>query len=111
MAPRNTLGEFEQLVLLAVLVRGNACSAIDLAAELEERAGRSVSRGALYATLERLEEKGFLTWRIEEGDVARSGHPRRHFTLTPEGVAIVRETRATLDSFWQAAERFLAEGA
>ncbi len=60
MAPRSTLGEFEQLVLLAVLARGNASSAIEIAQELEDRAGRTVSRGALYSTMERLEKKGLL---------------------------------------------------
>ncbi len=107
MAPRRSIGEFEQLVLLAILARGNACSAIELAAELEERAGRSVSRGALYGTIERLEGKGLLTWSIDEGDIARSGHPRRHFTLTPEGITVLRDKRAELTSFWEAAGAWL----
>ena len=110
MAPRSGLGEFEQLVLLAVLAKGNACSAIEVAGELEKRAKRSVSRGALYATMERLEKKGLLGWQIDETDVARSGHPRRHFSITPEGVQILRETRETLNSFWDAADSFLAKG-
>ena len=110
MSPRSTLGEFEQLVLLAVLARGNTCSAIDIAEELEERAGRSVSRGALYATLERLKKKSLLTWEIDEGDIARSGHPRRHFSITPEGVQMLKETRETLNSFWDAAGAFLGAG-
>jgi PadR family transcriptional regulator PadR len=109
MAPRSTLGEFEQLVLLAVLVRGNASSAIAIAAELEERAGRTVSRGALYSTMERLEKKGLMEWEIDEGDIARSGHPRRHFSLTTSGISMLKETRETLTSFWGAADAFLAE--
>ena len=109
MAPRSGLGEFEQLVLLAVLARSNACSAIDISAELEKRAGRSVSRGALYATMERLKQKGLLDWRIAEGDIARSGHPRRHFSITDGGIEILREARATLNSFWDAADAFLVE--
>ena len=107
MAPRYSIGEFEQLVLLAILARGNACSAIALAEELEERAGRSVSRGALYGTIDRLKEKGLLDWAIDEGDIARSGHPRRHFTLTPEGVDVLREKQAELRSFWKAAGEWL----
>jgi len=110
MTSRSALGEFEQLVLLAVLAKGNACSAIEVAAELETRAGRSVSRGALYATLERLENKDLVEWQIDASDVARSGHPRRHFSITPEGMRILRETRETLNSFWTAAESFLEGG-
>ena len=110
MPPRSTLGEFEQLVLLAVLARGNACSAIHIAEELEQRAGRSVSRGALYATMERLKAKGLLEWEIDETDISRSGHPRRHFSITSSGVQILNATRETLNSFWEAADSFLAEG-
>lgn len=110
MAPRSSLGEFEQLVLLAILAQGNACSAISIAAELEERAGRTVSRGALYGTVERLEKKGLLEWSIAEGDIARSGHPRRHFSLTEPGLTALRESRDTLASFWKAADAWLAEG-
>jgi len=109
MDPRSTLGEFEQLVLLAVLVRGNVSSAIEIAAELEERAGRTVSRGALYSTMERLEKKGLLEWEIDEGDIARSGHPRRHFSLTADGIEMLRESRETLRSFWEAAGAFLVK--
>ena len=107
MAPRSSLGEFEQLVLLAVLAKGNACSALDIAAELEDRAGRSVSRGALYATVDRLKKKGLLDWQIDDGDIARSGHPRRHFSLTSDGLQILRDARATLNSFWDAADAYL----
>ena len=110
MAPRTGLGEFEQLVLLAVLARGNACSALEIAEELDGRAGRSVSRGALYATMERLKKKDLIDWEIDAGDIARSGHPRRHFTITEVGIQILRETRATLNSFWDAADAYLAEG-
>jgi PadR family transcriptional regulator PadR len=109
MAPRSGLGEFEQLVLLAVLARGNECSAMEIAEELEGRGGRSVSRGALYSTMERLKKKDLLDWRIDENDIARSGHPRRHFTITSEGIRVLREARATLLSFWDAAGEALVE--
>lgn len=110
MTSRSGLGEFEQLVLLAVLARGNECSAVAVAEELEMRAGRSVSRGALYSTMERLRKKGLLDWRIDETDIARSGHPRRHFTITEEGVTVLRKVRSTLISFWEAAGKALVEG-
>ena len=110
MTPRSGLGEFEQLVLLAVLARGNECSAMEIAEELEGRGGRSVSRGALYSTMERLKKKDLLNWRIDESDIAPSGHPRRHFTITSGGIRVLRDARATLNSFWDAAGEALAEG-
>jgi DNA-binding PadR family transcriptional regulator len=60
--------------------------------------------------MERLEKKGLLGWRIDGMDIARSGHPRRHFTITAEGIRVLRDARATLISFWDAAGEVLAEG-
>jgi len=60
--------------------------------------------------MERLKKKGFLDWRIDDTDIARSGHPRRHFTITGDGVRVLRDARATLISFWDAAGEVLAEG-
>ena len=63
------LGEFEQLLLLAVLRLDADAYGLDIARELEARAGRSVSRGALYTSLDRLEDKGLLRWRVVAGGV------------------------------------------
>ena len=84
MAPGSFLGEFEHLVLLAVLQLGDEARALDLRTHLQDLAERSVSRGALYATLERLVKKGFLTWETEEATPARGGIPRRRYLVTPE---------------------------
>ena len=83
---RPFLGEFEQMVLVAILHLGNEVYGPGIAAELEERAGRQVSRGALYATLDRLQKKGLLRWEIEAATSERSGNRRRRFELTPEGL-------------------------
>ena len=74
MAHDTSIGEFEHLVLLAVLKLDASARAIDIRRLLEESAQRRVSRGALYATLERLEKKRFLTWRTEKATPARGGH-------------------------------------
>lgn len=92
MAPGNVLGEFEFLVLLAVLQLEGHASAIDVRSTLEARADRKVSRGALYATLDRLERKGFLGWETEEATPARGGIPRRLFHVTADGLAEVRRS-------------------
>ena len=61
------LGEFEQLVLLAILRLGAEASGVGIARELEARADRRVARGALYTTLDRLEDKALLRWRVAPG--------------------------------------------
>lgn len=90
MAPTHTLAEFEHLVMLAVLQLGDEARALDLRQYIEERAERSVSRGALYTTLERLENKDFLTWKTEESTPERGGIPRRRYIPTATGVEAVR---------------------
>ena len=108
-APRY-LGEFEQMVLLAILQLKEEAYALSILTELDDRAGRSVSRGTLYKTLERLETKGFLEWNPEAGAPARGGHPRRRFTVTGRGVTALRESREALQKLWEGLDR-VTEGA
>jgi PadR family transcriptional regulator PadR len=61
------VGELEQLILLAVLRLGDDAYGLSIARELEAQAGRRLSRGALYTSLDRLESKGFVRWRLEPG--------------------------------------------
>jgi DNA-binding PadR family transcriptional regulator len=93
-------GEFEVMVLLAVLRLGDEAYGWTVARELEEVAGRSVSSGALYTTLRRLEEKGLLRAREVEGGAERGGRPRRYLKLTPSGAAALRRARAAMDRLW-----------
>jgi DNA-binding PadR family transcriptional regulator len=87
------LGEFEQLVLLAILQLGADARAIDIRRELEEQANRNTARGALYATLERLDTKGFLEWEVEDSIPPRGGLPRRRFAVTDAGMEALRTSR------------------
>lgn len=96
-----TLGEFEQIVLLAILQVGDDSFALQLLRELDRRAGRRVSRGALYKTLERLEIKGLVAWDVEEPTPGRGGHPRRRFRVTASGVSTLRASRDALHRMWQ----------
>ncbi len=91
MTRQASLGEFEQLLLLAILGLGDAAVGPAISAALEEKAARSVSRGALYSALDRLESKGFLTWRVEAATPERGGHPSRLFTVTEAGLDALRE--------------------
>jgi PadR family transcriptional regulator PadR len=103
------LGEFEQLLLLAVLRLDECAFAADIARELEVRADRQVSRGALYTSLDRLEDKGLVRWRAVPGGPARDGLPRRLYTVTPTGIAALRDARETLRRMWRGLEQLLKE--
>ena len=94
------LGEFEQLVLLAILRLGADASGVGIAAKLEAEAGRRVARGALYTTLDRLEDKGLLRWRTVPGTEARDGLPRRLYTVTAAGLAALRAAREVVRNLW-----------
>lgn len=110
MARSVGLGAFEQIVLLAALRLGEEAYAPRIAAELEARARKDVSRGTLYAALDRLTNKGFLEWQIEASTSKRAGRRARRFTVTPAGVAALSESRASLIGLWEGVEHLLTEG-
>jgi PadR family transcriptional regulator len=109
MAQSAYIGEFEQLLLLAVLRLDAEAYGLDITRELEARAGRSVSRSALYTSLDRLEDKGLVRWKAAAGTPARNGLPRRLYEVTPAGVAALRASRETLRRMWRGLDRHLKE--
>jgi PadR family transcriptional regulator PadR len=90
------LGEFEQLVLIALVRLGPEAYGATVRREIESRAGREVSISAVYTTLERLEQKGLVRSRIGEPTALRGGRRRRHFELLPRGA---RALKIAYDSF------------
>lgn len=95
MRQTSPLGEFEQLVLLAVLRLEEDATGTRIARELERRAARSVSRSALYTTLDRLEKKGFLRWKVRAATSSdRGGQPVRRFSVTQDGLEAIRQAHA-----------------
>jgi PadR family transcriptional regulator, regulatory protein PadR len=86
------LGEFELLVLLAILQAGRGAYGSTILDELHERAGRRIARGALYVTLDRLEAKGYVSSRTGDAAAARGGRPRRYYTVRPIGMALLRRS-------------------
>ena len=95
------IGEFELLVLLAILRQSEAPYANRVRAELEANAGRPVTRGALYRTLDRLAGKGLIEWDLEPSKTPeRGGHPMRRLSVTREGVESVRASRDVLMRFF-----------
>jgi len=106
------LGEFEQLVLLAlfqVTAKLNGDAPVQALRErMEDLSGRKVSRGALYRTLDRLDGKSWVVWSLDAEDVPeRGGHPRRRFRVTPDGIAVLRSSRDTLLGLWSGLEEVL----
>jgi len=94
------LGQLEFLVLLSVLRQKDEPYANRVRQDLEENARRRITRGALYRTLDRLTEKGFLRWELEPSQIPeRGGHPMRRLLLTENGIDAVRDTRDVLDAF------------
>ena len=86
------LGDFELLVLLAILRADGEAYGSTIMKELQDRSARSVSRGALYVTLDRLEAKGYVSSRTGDPAPARGGRPRRYYTVRPTGVALLRQS-------------------
>jgi DNA-binding PadR family transcriptional regulator len=95
------LGELEQMVLLAVRRLGDGAYGLGVVDVLEERVGRSLSRGAIYVTLDRLEEKGLITSRRGPAVPGRGGRPRRLLTVTPAGIEALAEARRAWQSLWE----------
>ena len=107
MAVNTSLGEFEHLVLLAVLQLKEAARAIDIRTRIQDRTGRSVSRGALYSALDRLERKGLLSWEVESSTPERGGIPRRCFLVTDRGLGAVRASLQAISSLSEGLEEVL----
>ncbi len=101
MSSRRSIGEFEQLVLLAVAHRGDEGYGMVIRREIERRTGRTVTIGAVYATLERLEEKGYVASREGQATARRGGRAKRHFRLKPAGVRALWASREMLERMWK----------
>lgn len=90
------LGHFEHIVLLALIRLGETAYGVTVRREIEHRTGREVSIGAIYATLDRLEGKGFVRSRVGEPTARRGGRAKRHFRITGRGITAVSRTQEAL---------------
>jgi DNA-binding PadR family transcriptional regulator len=98
---REALGEFEQMVLLAILHLGDGVYGVPIVDEIQRRTGRTVAPAAVYVTLRRLEEKGLLTSWMSDSTPERGGKSRRCVKITSAGLESLRESRKVLDSMWK----------
>lgn len=111
MPDRSYLGEFELLVMLALIRLGDEAYGVPIAAEIERATGREAALGSVYATLERLTEKGLVISELGEPTAERGGRARRYFHSTRQGLDRVRETRAALTRMWRGLPELREENA
>lgn len=104
MNSHSPLGEFEQLVLLAVMRLEEGAYAVPIRQEIEDRTSRSVARGALYVTLDRLEEKGYLKSWLADATAERGGRAKRFYAVKPAGVKALEYSWTALRSMWEGLE-------
>jgi PadR family transcriptional regulator len=97
-------GDFEQMVLLAVLRLGDAAYAVPIRREIAARTRRSPARGAVYITLDRLEEKGYLESWLGDATAERGGRPRRYYKVKPAGVRALEQSWTALRRMWEGME-------
>lgn len=101
MAERSFLGEFELMILLAIIHLGDEAYGVPISRELEKQRGREVSVGSVYAALERLEAKGLVGSALGEPTPERGGKAKRYFRITKAGLRQVHETRRVLSNLWR----------
>jgi PadR family transcriptional regulator PadR len=99
------LGEFEELLLLAVRATGDESYGVPVQEYLERTTGRRISMGAVYAALDRLDQKGFVRSMIGEATAERGGKRKRLFSVTPAGMKILRDVRRVRERIWRAIEQ------
>jgi PadR family transcriptional regulator len=102
------LGEFEQMVMLAVLGLEHRAYGVTIRREIEHHLDRDLSPGALYTTLDRLEAKGLLASKMRKPD-ADTNRSKRCFGVTPAGLKALRESRKVLERMWHGARAALGE--
>jgi DNA-binding PadR family transcriptional regulator len=96
------LGEFEELVMLAIGILNNAAYSVAIKDEIEARLSRTVSMGALHTALRRLEDKGYLKSYAGESTEERAGRPKRYFEITALGKKAMLYVKHTREELWNA---------
>lgn len=95
-----TLGEFERAVLLAVARLGEEAYGMTIRQELEQRLRRTVSIGAVYTTLDRMQEKGYVSSRLGDPTPARGGRAKKFFKVEAPGLDALNHSRDVANALW-----------
>jgi|ERR1700728_2100687 PadR family transcriptional regulator, regulatory protein PadR len=104
MTGRDYLGEFEHIIVLALLRLGDRAYGVTVRREIEFRIKREVSIGAVYATLDRLETKGYVKSHRGDPTPQRGGRSKRFFRVTAKGVSAVNRTQRALQTMTEGLE-------
>src|SRR5215211_657196 len=110
MARRESLGEFEQIVLLAILRLGEEAYGVPIRLDIERRTGRALTVGALYRTLDRLEDKGYVSSVFSDPKPERGGRSKRYFRIKPLGLRTLRASRDALAAMWEGLDPLVQRG-
>jgi PadR family transcriptional regulator PadR len=101
MPKRSYLGDFELMVLLALMRLREDAYGVPISQEIEIQTGREVALATVYAALERLEENGLVASELGEPTAQRGGRAKRYFHITKEGLREAREARTALMNLWR----------
>ncbi|MFY0598631.1 MAG: PadR family transcriptional regulator [Cyclobacteriaceae bacterium] len=102
----SNLGEFQEIVLLSILILDDEAYGLQIQKELSKRLDRSLSRGALHAALSRLEEKGFIDSRTGGATAERGGRRKRFYTLTNSGKSALKQAKELREEMWSLVPKF-----
>src|ERR1700756_4697175 len=100
MTKKDSLGSFELMVTLVLIRLGDTAYGVPISEELDRLTGRDVAIASVYAALERLEDKGFVTSELGEPTAERGGRAKKYFHVTARGLKEVRETQRSLVKLW-----------
>ncbi|TRX52059.1 PadR family transcriptional regulator [Fulvivirga sp. M361] len=103
---KTKLGEFEELVLLTVVVLQEDAYGVRIKGELEERINEKLSVGSIQSALKRMEEKGFLTSKFGEATKKRGGKRKRIYTATPYAFRVLSELKDVRTRLWESLPKF-----
>jgi PadR family transcriptional regulator, regulatory protein PadR len=95
------LGNFDLLLLLALMRLGDDAYGVTIAQELEEQTGREVVVASVYATLDRLQQRGLVASSLGDSTPERGGRAKRYFRITGSGIREVRDARRSLMNLWR----------
>lgn len=104
---RESLGEVEQLVLLAILRLGGEAYGVPIVEEIEDRTDRRVARAAVYVALRRLRQKGLVSSTMADPEPVPGGRAKRYFRVETAGIERLAESRSTLLSMWDGLQPLL----
>jgi PadR family transcriptional regulator PadR len=101
MRKRPSFGNFELMVMLVLIRLGENAYGVPISKELEDQTGREVALGSVYAALERLEQKGFVSSRLGNPTAERGGRAKRYFRVTAKGLREVDDAQRVLTNLWR----------